>query len=57
MHISKMAQYIFLKKKNLDRNTIKGKKALAMIMPRNLSVNIDDKYDLEISKFFLKRRK
>jgi len=26
-------------------------------MPRNLSVNIDDKYDLEILKFFLKRKK
>ena len=46
-----MVQYIFLIK-NLNRNTIKSEKALAMIMPRNLSVNIDDKYDLEIAKFF-----
>ena len=55
-YIKNGAIYLF-NKKNLNRNTIKGKKALAMIMPRNLSVNIDDKYDLEIAKFFLKRRK
>ena len=28
-----------------------------MIMPRNLSVNIDDKYDLEVANFFIHRNK
>ena len=50
------AIYLF-NKKNLNKNTIKGKKALAMIMPRNLSVNIDDKYDLEVANFFIHRNK
>lgn len=55
-YIKNGAIYLF-KKENLDKNTIKGKKSLAMIMPRNLSINIDDYYDLEIAKFFLKNKK
>ena len=56
VYIKNGAIYLF-NKKNLDKNTIKGKKSFAMIMPRNLSVNIDDKYDLEIAKFFIGRIK
>ena len=56
IYIKNGAIYLF-NKKNLDKNTIKGKKSFAMIMPRNLSVNIDDKYDLEIAKFFINRIK
>lgn len=48
--------YLF-KKKNLDKKTIKGKKSLAMIMPRKFSINIDEHYDLEIAKHFLKKIK
>ena len=54
-YIKNGAIYLF-KKKNLDKNSIKGKKALAMIMPRELSINIDDYYDLEIAKFLLKKK-
>ena len=53
-YIKNGAIYLF-KKKNLNKNSIKGKKSLAMIMARNLSINIDDKYDLEIAKFFVKK--
>ena len=47
------AIYLF-KKKNLDKNTIKGKKSLSMIMPRKLSINIDEPHDLEVAKYLLK---
>ena len=50
----KMVLFIYLKKKNLDKNTIKGKKSLSMIMPRKLSINIDEPHDLEIAKYLLK---
>lgn len=50
------AIYLF-KKKNLDKNTIKGTKSLSMIMPREFSINIDDHYDLEIAKYLLKKNK
>lgn len=55
MYIKNGAIYLF-KKKNLIKNTIKGKKSLSMIMPRELSVNIDEYYDLEIAKHFLKKK-
>ncbi len=55
-YIKNGAIYLF-KKNNLKMNTIKGKRALAMIMPRNLSVNIDDSFDLEISRLLLKKKK
>ncbi len=54
-YIKNGAIYLF-KKNNLNKNSIKGKKSLAMIMPRNLSVNIDDDYDLKIAKFLLKNK-
>lgn len=54
--INNGAIYLF-KKSNLDKNTIKGNKSLSMIMPRKLSVNIDDYFDLEIAKYFLKKNK
>lgn len=47
------AIYLF-KKKNLDKDTVKGKKSLSMIMPRKLSINIDEPHDLEIAKYLLK---
>jgi len=53
-YIKNGAIYLF-KKKNLDKNTIKGKKSLSMIMPRKLSINIDEDYDLEIAKYLLKK--
>ena len=52
VYIPNGAIYLF-KKENLIKNTIKGQKSLAMIMPRELSVNIDENYDLKIAKFFL----
>ena len=52
-YIKNGAIYLF-KKNNLNKNSIKGKKSLAMIMPRNLSINIDDDYDLKIAKFLIK---
>ena len=55
-YIKNGAIYLF-KKKNLDKNTIKGKKSLSMIMPRKLSINIDEDYDLEIAKYLLKKIK
>ena len=57
MHTLKMVPFIYLKKKNLDKNTIKGKKSLSMIMPRKFSINIDEDYDLEIAKYLLKKIK
>ena len=55
-YIKNGAIYLF-KKRNLDKNTIKGKKSLSMIMPRKLSINIDEGYDLEIAKYLLKKNK
>ena len=55
-YIKNGAIYLF-KKKNLDKNTIKGKKSLSMIMPRKFSINIDEDYDLEIAKYLLKKIK
>ena len=49
--INNGAIYLF-KKSNLDKNSIKGKKSLSMIMPRKLSINIDDYFDLEIAKYY-----
>ena len=40
-----------------NKNTIKGKKSLSMIMPRKFSINIDEDYDLEIAKYLLKKIK
>ncbi len=54
--INNGAIYLF-KKSNLDNNSIKGNKSLSMIMPRKLSINIDDYFDLEIAKYFLKKNK
>mgnify|MGYP000574740084 FL=1 len=48
------AIYLF-KKNNLDKNSIKGKKSLAMVMPQHSSINIDTKYDLELAKYFIKK--
>ncbi len=48
------AIYLF-KKNNLDKNSIKGKKSLAMVMPQHSSINIDTKYDLELAKYFMKK--
>jgi len=55
-YIKNGAIYLF-KKENLDKNTIKGKKSLSMIMPRKFSINIDEDYDLEIAKYLLKKIK
>ena len=51
----KLEDLLFIddQKDSLIKNTIKGQKSLAMIMPRELSVNIDENYDLKIAKFFL----
>jgi CMP-N,N'-diacetyllegionaminic acid synthase len=54
--INNGAIYIF-KKSNLDKNTIKGKKSLSMVMSRELSINIDNYFDLELAKYFLKKNK
>jgi len=54
IYIKNGAIYLF-KKDNLNKNSIKGKKSLAMIMPQHSSINIDTKYDLELAKYFIKK--
>jgi len=49
------AIYLF-KKKNLNKNSIKGKKSLAMIMSQSSSINIDTKFDLELAEYFMKKK-
>ena len=55
--LDKCREIFLIKKKNLDKNTIKGKRSLSMIMPRKLSINIDENYDLELAKYLLKKSK
>ena len=55
IYIKNGAIYLF-KKDNLNKNSIKGKKSLAMIMPQHSSINIDTKYDLELAKYFIKKK-
>ena len=49
--------YIWKRNNFLKLNNIINKKTGIFIMPKFRSIDIDDKYDFEIVKFFLKRFK
>tara|TARA_B000000565_G_scaffold92402_1_gene68050 strand:+ start:458 stop:1150 length:693 start_codon:yes stop_codon:yes gene_type:complete len=49
--------YIWKRNNFLKLNNIINKKTGIFIMPKSRSIDIDDKYDFEIVKFFLKRFK
>ena len=54
MYIRNGAIYIF-KKKNLEKETIKGKKSYGFLMSRNQSVNIDSMDDLNYAKYLINK--
>ena len=50
-----MELYIFLRK-NLEKDTIKGKKSYGFLMSRNQSVNIDSMDDLNYARYLIKQK-